>query len=531
MLAPKKALPNRLILYSIGVFSLLSLVFLGGCLDKRSVVSASAPDRLVLAIESEPSNLNPLYATDANSQNLGTLLYNSLVKIDRNLTPVPDLASSMHVEKNRFYTFKLKQNIKFHDGRSVTSEDVKRSILLYQSDKMKSPFQGVFQKIKNIKTPSPWVINFETDSIEPGLLVDLYLLKILPTDKVERADYNQKLIGTGPYELIKKESQSILLKRFEGYFEGEAKTHYVEFKIVKDETTKYLKLVRGEIDIAHNNLSPLKVDTASKRTDLKIQRTPGTGYNYIGFNLHNEKFQNVQVRKAIAMGLDIETVIKSKLKGYARQATSVLSPEFYYQAKLNPIPYNPKEAEKILDEIGYKRRNKSGMRDLDFEFKTSNNRLSVQVAQIFSDMLKKIGVQANVRAYEWGTFYGDIKSRNFDVYSLRWIGHVGPEFLYDLYHSVGVNKPGLHEPYFNRIGYSNPRVDELLEQGMRIVDPIERKPYFVKAQKIINADIPYISLWYPDILTVYNKNIFGVELDPTGNWKFISNVIKIDLKK
>jgi peptide/nickel transport system substrate-binding protein len=510
--------------------SLLILVsFLLGCQQDDFENNSEV---LVVGIEGEPSHINPLYATDANGQNLGRLVFNGLVRIDDDMIPAADLAKSFKVENKLNYSFTLRKGVLFHDGSEMSSEDVVASIEAFQDPEFKSPFKGAFTRIKDLKAPDQHTIRFRTDKVEPGLLVDLALLKILPKEVFQKENFESlpasKIPGTGPYIFQSQKQGTVELKRFDSYFGARhgdtAEAPRIQIKVIKDQTTRYLKLLRGEVDIAYNNLSPRKVALAEDEEKLKVKTAPGVGYNYIGMNLELEMFQDPKVRKALAHALNIERVIKYKLKGYARRANSVLAPEFYFHKDTGFIEYDPKKAAKLLDEAGYPKNEKTGKRDLSFVWKTSNNRFSVKVARIFADMFEELGIQVNVQSFEWGTFYGDIKSGNFEMYSLRWIGHVGPEFLYDLYHSTANVPEGFHKPYFNRVGYENPRLDSLLRKGMNLLKAEKRKKYFDKAQEIIARELPYISLWYPDITAVFRPHLKNVKLHPTGNWKILAKI-------
>jgi peptide/nickel transport system substrate-binding protein len=247
--------------------------------------------------------------------------------------------------------------------------------------------------------------------------------------------------------------------------------------------------------------------------EYKMITGPALNYQYLGLNMQSPKLQDPRIRQAIAHGINRQELIQFLKKGRAVVADSVLTKQNDFAAHgLLSYQHDPERARQLLQEAGIK--------NLNLEYKTSNSRDAVQQARILQNQLAEIGINLEIRSFEWGTFFGDVKAGNFELFSLRWVGVSEPDFYYSLFHSSELPEVGGR----NRVRYSNPEVDNLLEQGRSTLNPQDRKQFYIKVQEILQQDLPYISLWHNQNVAIIKESIEGFRLHPSGGFQSLVNI-------
>lgn len=483
---------------------LLCLIFTPSCSQP------SIPDGYVIvALESNPSSLDPRIATDASSQKIIRLIFNGLVKLDENMRPAPDLAIRWEKINDLTFLFHLRKGVKFHNGKELTSEDVKFTFKSILNPSLSSPHRGSYQYIKSIEERGRYAVIFRLKKPYSPFLTTM-TMPIIP------ADYNDKENpppGTGPFKFVRWiQDEWIELKANDGFFDGEVRIKGVIFRIIPDDTSRFLELQKGNIHLILNAIEPEVLPLVNKRSRLfNIMTRPGTNYSYLGFNLHDPILRDRRVREAIARGIDRDTIIKEILKGFAYPAKGILPPMHWaHEGDVEVYTYNPVRARKLLDEAGFFDPDGPGPKKrFRLLYKTSQNKLRRRIAEVIQAQLAQIGIDVEIRSYEWGTFYSDIKSGNFQIYSLTWVGVTDPDIYYYIFHSSSTPPNGA-----NRGGYRNPEVDSLLERGRVEGDEKRRKEIYSKIQKIIVKDLPYISLYHSVNIAVVKKGLVGFILYP-----------------
>jgi peptide/nickel transport system substrate-binding protein len=225
-----------------------------------------------------------------------------------------------------------------------------------------------------------------------------------------------------------------------------------------------------------------------------------------------------RVRRAIAHAVDRERIVRALYLGLARPATTLLAPENWAHAGDVPVfGHDPELARRLLDEAGYPA-GPDGTR-FALSYKTSTDRQGIEMADLIAEDLAAVGIHVERRSFEWGTFYGDIKSGNFQLYSLRWVGITDPDQLHYIFHSASVPPAGA-----NRGHYANAEVDRLLEASRRESDATQRRRQLVAAQRLIAADCVYVSLWHPDDIFALSTRFEGFEPYPGGQYTSLKKV-------
>ena len=414
------------------LFYLLLILWVSAC-------SRPQTDVLRFGLASSPITLDPRLATDATSARINRLLYRRLVEFDESFTPIPSLADWQRVTPEH-YRFKLKREGRdFHQGDYLNSYDVKATYDYILDEKNASPHRTILSVINHIETPDENTIDFyldKPDTLFPGYLV----IGILPARLIEQAhSFNRLPVGSGPFRLIAwPENGKVQLQRL-------SDNQTIEFIHIANPTVRVLKLIRGEIDMMQNDLLPELVTYLSKRKDVTVQKGAGSNFTYLGFNMDDQIVGKQDVREAIAYALDREAIIKYVMGESARRASALLIPEHWAgNPGLSLIEYNPQKARALLTQAGYDKKY-----PVEITYKTSSDPFRIRLATVIQNQLEKVGIKVYIRSYDWGTFYGDIKSGRFQMYSLSWVGIKTPGIFQYVFHSKSVPPNGANRGRYN----------------------------------------------------------------------------------
>jgi peptide/nickel transport system substrate-binding protein len=232
----------------------------------------------------------------------------------------------------------------------------------------------------------------------------------------------------------------------------------------------------------------------------------GTTYWYLTFNFRDPDLRDIRVRRAIAYSIDREEIIRAYLRGTARVATGLLTPENWaYHGAVTTYPYDPQRARQLLEEAGF-----TGKRKLTLVYKCAPE--GMRMGEIMQAMLARVGIEVRIRSNEWATFYDDMQRGNFDLAAMPWIGIRDPHHYRMVFDSRSTPPHGL-----NRGNYSNPDMDRLVEVGDETLDDGARKKIYAQVQQLAADDLPYLSLWWQDNLVVMNDDVAGFKPYPNGS--------------
>ena len=501
-------------LYPYAAAILISLViFSAGC--RTSSSSDHPPGYLVVGIESNPLQLDPRYATDANSVRIGGLIYDSLLSADENSRLRPELAESWRRVDEKTYLFDLRQDARFHDGKPLTAADIKYTYESILDPKQRSPKRGQLKPLVAVDQLTPYRIRFRLSAAHAPF-ADQFTLGIVPANAPDSfASQSTPPAGSGPFALEAIDAgEKVTLKANLAYWQGAPRIAGVVFKIVPDAMVRVLEFKKGAIDLLQNDLEPEMLPWLKKHTDAEVAAHQGTTYQYIGINLTHPILKHQKVRQALAYAIDRDRIIHHLLKDLGIAASGMLSPlNWAYDPDVQRWPYDPEKAKRLLDEAGFPDPDGDGpMARFRLSFKTTNIDLRRRIAEALKDQLQQVGIELEIRSYEWGTFFSDVKNGNFHLYSLAWVGILDPDIHYQVFHSASVPPNG-----DNRGRYSNPEIDRLLEQGRTVTDPAERKAIYRQVQKILAAELPYVPLWWWKNVVVNKASIQGFVPFPDGN--------------
>ncbi len=537
------------------------------------------PGDVVFVIESNPANLDPRYATDGQSQRIDRLIFDGLVERDAEMNLHGDLAESWETPDALTYVFHLREGVKFHDGREVTSRDVKATIEYMMNPENKSPKRGAFFMIGSIETPNAYTVIFHLKEAYASFLWNLEksAVGIVPADA--ESDFGRHPIGSGPFRFVSQaQDEAVVIERNEDYFRGGKEREKlttelaegpqssqrresqetgvggkkaitqsspraqgtqggedllfangakdgapsqairrVTFRIVPDAIVRALELRKGTADVEISSLSPDMIPVLAKRAELEMTERPGTNFAYLGTNLEDPILAKKEVRQALAYATDREPLVKYLLRGEARLASGILPPNHWaYEENVKKFGYDPAEAERLLDAAGY-RRGADGTR-MHLTLKVSTQEQARLLGAALQDQWKKVGVALEVRPLETGTLFSDLAKGNFQLSYSIWIGaNNDPDVFEYVFSSKRMPPDGA-----NRGHYRNARVDELVDEIRMESKREKRKELCSEVQKILAEDVPYLPLWYVDVVSVHWRGLGEVKLTPTGDYDFLA---------
>lgn len=484
-------------------------------------------DVLVLSTIGEASNLIPFIAQDSASHAIAGQIYDGLLKYDKDLNLVGNLAERWTVsDDNLSITFTLKDGVKWADGKPLTAHDVMATYQTIIDPKTITPYSGDFKMVTQAEVLDN--LTFKVTYNKPfAPALSSWTQSILPKHKLEGVDINTSELkttplGTGPYILEKWESgKDIVLKANPSHFDGEPYITYERTRYIPDSDTQFLELSAGKLDFM--GLTPLQftrqIQTLGKFNSYKYL---SNGYTYVGFNLKHPIFKDKIVRQALSYATPRDLLIKAVLMGQGQTLSCPFKPGTWaYNTNIQPYTYNLEKAKSMLTDAGWKDSDGNGILDKEIDGKftpfsftlvtNQGNSLRTKTAEILQQEFKKLGIEMKIQTQEWSTFVANtINAKNFEAFILGWSLSPEPD-PFDIFHSSKTN-----QGEFNVVSFSNHEADEMMEKARSTFDQAERKKYLDRFQEILHDEQPYLFLYAPYALVAVHKRIKGLEESPAG---------------
>ena len=455
-----------------------SVCILVSCARKRNETAGTVTE-LRYGVTSEPATLDPL--SPSNTADGKSILFNvfeGLVRPDTGGMIQPCIADSLKVDEQRIiYTFRLRDNVKFHDGSVLTSKDVAFSL----NTAVAVDLPG-FGAVARVETEGDYGIRVVLKSPDPDFLPYL-TVGIVKADSTER---DKKAVGTGPYYIESYNvQQSLVLKKFDDYWrDGVPYLEKITIVFFADSDAIALGLHGGSVDGAL-----LPGSQAQQLSQTSFDLTPGYSAMVQLLALNNDvaPFNDVLVRQAFNYGIDIRGIIDTAFYGKGEPSGSPLIPgltQYYDKSLADPYPYNPEKARSLLLE--------AGQQNLSVEITVpSNFTMHVDTAQVIASQLKKIGVTANIRLVDWATWLSDVYGKRHYQATIISLDSpvVSPRGFLSRYRS---------DSHDNFINFSNADYDRVYDSIFVTDDEDGRIALYKKAQTIISQNAA--SVYIQDIL-------------------------------
>lgn len=477
---------------------------------------------LNLILEEDPDNFNPIYSSSAYGGQIYSLVFATLFEFDATFTPTPMVAESWKAtDDGLHYTIKIRQGIKFHDGGDLTADDVAFTLNTLMDPDYTGPRSASVVSVDKIYAPDLYTLQIDLKEPFAPIFTNINFgilqkknFEGTPVKGFERHPITTTHpIGAGPYKFVEyKRGQYVLLERNESWFmsaqrDGAPFITTLRFMIIPDPATAQAALENGEIDFLTPNakeVARLRSDFAAKLQAIDYERN---GWGYLLLNTQSEHLQDKLVRQALTYALDRPAIITGVLDNLGViPAGPISSVSWAFDPALKPLPFDPAKAKALLEEAGYSMGPNGILEKEGKPFKlryysSASSTTSEGVAAIARKNWKDIGIDVEVQFMDYTAMNEQfLKPGRFDVSFAGIALGIDPD-QYNQFHSSAVSG-------FNRGRYSNPRVDQLLEEGRREPNLEKRKAIYAEYQQILVDDAPVILLYankYTDFVSTKVK--------------------------
>lgn len=476
-------------------------------------------DTLVIGSGAEAIGLDPRLETDVPSFERINVIMEPLVKFDVDMNLVPCLATDWSFSDDALtLTFQLREGVTWHDGEPFTAADVKYTFDWVLDPANAAPNRGLYADVDKIEVVDDHVVSFHLSKPYSFLLNNIARISVLPKHHGDREDFRQKPIGTGPYFLVSwTRDDRMVLKANDNYWGGKPKMPNLVFRTIPEDSTRLLAFEAGEIDIFQGGVVPHEIQRLEEDARYVVQRAPGTGYNYLGFNTKVGALSNVRVRQAMSHLINREGIVSRILNGIGSPGIGPIPKALpWFNPDVPRYEYSPDKAEALLKEAGY------GPGDIKLRLFTNENPTRMRIAEILQFEAQRVGIEVEVFIEEWGAYLSRIQETDdFDIFILGWSGQLDPDrAMIRQFHTDGANNYGK---------YSNKHLDTLLDHGRTIPpDSQESIDIYGLAQEIVVREVPYGFINYAEEVGLHHTYIKNWTVHPyaAGAWQDVHLMVK-----
>jgi peptide/nickel transport system substrate-binding protein/oligopeptide transport system substrate-binding protein len=491
-----------------------------------SLPSCSSSNRLegyvYYRLNTNPTTLDPALVVDVTGGSIASKLFNGLVRIDKDLSIQPDIARDWSISRDGLtYIFRLKKGVYFSNKQEVKADDFKYSFKRILDPKSKSPNTWVLEKIlgaddfmkgeakdiKGIKVINDYTLEMRLKKpFSPFLsLLTMTAAYVVPSGEIEKSgpDFSSHPVGTGPFVL--KEwlpNRELRLERRGDYFDDQAKVKGIIYRIIPEDLTAVTEFELGNLDIITIPASEYLRYRKDQTKQNFISSLKGINTYYLGLNCSRSPFNNVNIRRAINHAIDREKILNTIYEGRGRLAEGPV-PDIIrtWNNKLS-YEYNPEKAREIIK--------REGQEGITISFYVTADQEVIDVAEVIQAYIEAIGIHVKIKQLEWSAYKEALNKGEPNMFYLSWwADYPDPEnFLFPLFHSSNFGAGG------NRTRYRNPAVDSLIEKGQQTLKKKERDLLYKKAEALIVADAPWISLWHRTDFTIRQQRVENYKIYP-----------------
>ena len=498
--------------------SILVLLVLFACSqkeNKKETVEKEEKKILTMAQKAEIKTLDPQKATDSVSRSIIKLINQTLVYIDNEGNIVPELAQEITKVSPKETLIKIKNDIKFSNGETLTIDDVLFSL---ERAKASPKMSQDLYMIESFEKVDDRTLKINTLYDAGNLLHKLASGGVAIVNKKAFEEDENNIVGTGMFKL--KEwvaGEKLVLERNEFFKDSKSNIDTLVVKFVPEANSRMIMLETGEIDLARD-LLPLDFKKLSEDTKFTTVEVETPSNMFLGFDLRNELLADKRVRQAIAYAINNEDLVKTVFNGSASVATSPV-PKITtgHNENSNNYPQNIEKAKQLLAEAGYPN-------GFNIELFVSEDNQRIDMAVIIQDNLKKIGINAEIKTFQWAAYVSTIENPNIikPLFIMSWnISNDDPdEVLYPLYHSSQI------DAHTNVVFYKNEKFDNLISEARETTDKNKRMKLYEEAQDIIQEDLPHYTLVYPKQNFAYKASIKNIKYNKRAYLDFQNTIIE-----
>lgn len=498
-----------------------------GCAARRR---RTPDDAIVLLIENPVATTDPRYTLSSYETKLSRLIAPGLIHIDTpDQAPALMLAERIDRVDDVTWDVTVRADARFSDGAPVTAADVAwtyETTIAPSSDSVyRKSYQERFTRVEALDDRR---VRFHLVAPLATFVTDLdFGILARHAAGPDGRFPGGRVVGAGPYALRSLSATELELVA-SPHFHGERpRVPRLVVKVVRDASARILMLVGGSADLIQNAVRLDLIDDVAARPRVELAAGPSSILTYLMMNNEDPVLADVRVRQAIALALDRPAIIDAKFSGRAVLATGLLPPGHWaYAADVARYDHDRARAAALLDAAGHPDPDGDGPAPrLRLVYKTSADQFRVAVARVIAAQLAEVGIAVEVRAFEFGTFFADIKKGSYQLATMQSTDIGEPDFYRTFFHSGRIPSPS--DPNAgNRWRYRNARIDELTEAGRRELDLERRKTIYREAQQIIAAEVPIIALWHEDNVVLANHTVTGYRILPNARFGGLVSVEK-----
>ena len=494
---------------------------------------------VVVGMRSDFGGFNPVTSSGQyDMEVMNYALFTPLVQYDENLGVQPYLAESWEMHGDTGVTFKLRNDVRWHDGQPVTAHDVKFTFDLAKNEETASLIGSAFiADVAAADVVDDHTIRFRFARPHAQALEDFWwppmprhLLQNIAPAEMKNAPFNRAPVGSGPFKFGEwRANAQLVLERnpdFPASLGGPAKAERVVFRIVPEASTLLTELLTGSVHVDIPML-PDQVKQARESTDVDVHAFPGRTVYYLGWNNAKPPFNDARLRRALALAVNRQEIVEALLYGEGEIATSTIPPWHpMYPADVTPQAYDSAQAKQLLEQAGWVDRNNDGIREnaqgqpLTFTILSSDDPLRKSVVEVLQSQLRRVGADAQIRVMEFQTMLQAHKGRDFDAVFTNWVldNFQVASAPMSLFHSREATKEGSA----NRSSVRIPELDAAMERGAAATDEAGAKAAWADVTRVLQEQQPVTFMFWLNELVGTRKNLQGVSMDPRGELRSIA---------
>ena len=479
-------------------------------------------ERLVVALEAAPKNLDPRFAASDYDGKLSRLLFPGLTTNDTASGETElDLSASIDDEGSGRLRIELRADAHFSDGSPVLAADVAATYASMADPASPSPYRALFSTIST-ELLGPRSLRLTANPPKPSLRYELEM-GILPAAWLRSpgADKAEATIGAGDWRLARRERDGTIV--FAPVAPRPGQPSELWFQPMVDDNARLFALATGRVDLVQNAVPPNLLGVVRGYDSLAVEQSDSFKLTYMAVATQHPTLGDRRVRQAISLAINRQGIIDTRLAGTAKVADGFLPPRnALHDASLRPLGFDPTQASRLLDEASLPQ-GADGCR-AHLTIKTSTNKLRRSIATLIAADLTRVGLCTEVQSLEWGTFFDDLKRGNFELATLQWPSVQEPGIFRWVFHSASIPTEANGWSGANRGRFVDPQTDRLIEAAEAAKRPDARRIAYAALQQRLIAELPYAFLWNEDNIVVHNRRWSGFAALPNGRLQSLSKV-------
>jgi peptide/nickel transport system substrate-binding protein len=486
----------------------------------------TADDEIVLVIETTMNSADPRAQVSSYDGKLSRLVTAGLTAVD---TPTMearlDLAARIEARDDRTIDAILRDDARFSDGSPVTAADVVGTYMtVLAPESHSSSHKMLSERLFSVEAIGERVARFHLKQPLATFLSDIDFGIVSFHDGPPRSD---RVIGAGPYRLTALTADGASLERNPFYFGEPPRLARLEIKFVRDAAARLLMLEGGSADLIQNAVRLDLVPAIARRPGIQLQTAHSDVLTFLMMNNDDAVLGDRRVRQAIALAIDRPAIITAKLHGLAVPATGLLPPQNWaYASDVARWDHDLARARQLLDAAGLRDPDGDGPAPrVRLVYKTSSDAFRVAIARVIAAQLAEVGIEVEVRPFEFATFFADVKRGAYQLASMQTTDITDPDFYFMYFHSSWIPSDKVKDG-FNRWRYRSALVDRLTLEGRGELDRARRKQIYDQVQRQVAEDVPIVPLWHEDNVVLSNADVRGYTLTPNARLVGLRSVTK-----